>query len=177
LVCSGCSGSSLQPLPGKGRTAPALLAAAHPAALELLLASRRLFANALAPTHTHTPPTPPPHFASRVFFSDLATEAIKVEDLDLCCVIPCGVDILYSLSHAYFGSHAQCVGCSQPVQAAGGGGSAERTCSGCGCSRYCSNGCKGAHRPNHLSHCRVVALLGQVVNIDYDRFVDWVAFR
>jgi hypothetical protein len=28
-----------------------------------------------------------------------------------------------------------------------------------------------------MSHCRVVGLLGQVVNIDYDRFVDWVTFR
>jgi hypothetical protein len=116
-------------------------------------------------------------YASRVFFSDLATEALKVEDLDLCCIIPCGMDILYSLSHAYFGSHTQCLNCPQQVQAAGHGSAQERACIGCGCSRYCSAACMAAHRANHMSHCRVVGLLGQVVNIDYDRFVDWVTFR
>ena len=100
-------------------------------------------------------------YASRCFFSDLATEAIKVEDLDMCCIIPCGLDLLHSMAHAYFGSHGQCLNCSAAVQG-GGGGSTDRTCLACGCSGYCSGQCLAAHRGIHASHCRVVGLLGQV---------------
>lgn len=116
-------------------------------------------------------------YATRVFFSDLATEAIKVEDLDLCCIIPCSLDILHSMSNAYFSNHGMCLNCSQPMQSAGHNSSADRTCRMCACATYCSSKCMTAHQGNHRSHCMIVAMLGHVINIDYDRFVDWVTFR
>lgn len=67
-------------------------------------------------------------YAHRCFFSDLATEAIRVDDLNLVKVIGLNLDSILYVSQVYNEQHSTCAACHQSVS--GMGGSAIK-CEGC----------------------------------------------
>ncbi|MEW5298096.1 MAG: hypothetical protein WDW36_001254 [Sanguina aurantia] len=115
-------------------------------------------------------------YASRVFFSDLSTEAIRVEDLDMVKIIPFSFDTLLAVSSMFFASHTQdsCMCCHSDLAALGG--SAPR-CSGCQAAVYCSDACRSEDAPLHSSYCALCDDLRDVLSIDFERFIEYIPFR
>lgn len=112
-------------------------------------------------------------YACKCYFSDLSTQVLKVEDLNMVKVIQTPPDILLSLSQYYYGDRGRCACCRQQLPAAG----ALHWCNGCGAAAYCSEGCRQRHGPEHSSHCHMCRELGAVLSIDFDRYVEPVPFR
>jgi len=113
-------------------------------------------------------------YASRVFFSDLATEAIKVDDLNFVKAIPLNLDALMYVSQLYFEQGSVCGACFKDIS--GLGGSAP-CCDQCGAARYCSLDCKNAASGAHATFCGVCSELQEVYNIDFERFIQHIPFR
>ncbi|KAG2454263.1 hypothetical protein HYH02_001295 [Chlamydomonas schloesseri] len=113
-------------------------------------------------------------YAMRCFFSDLATEAIKVEELNFVKVIPMNLDTLLYTAAMYFDRQSHCAACGACV--AGLGGGAPR-CESCQAAVYCSGACREANAPLHGSFCALCCELAQVFNLSFDSFIEWVPFR
>lgn len=113
-------------------------------------------------------------YATRCFFSDLATEAIKVEDLNYVKIIPLSLDILMYISQAFFEQRRLCCTCHQDLSVKGG---AVFTCSSCQAATYCSPDCRAANAEPHVTFCRACAELMEVYNVDFERFIQHVPFR
>mmetsp|Transcript_6367 Transcript_6367/g.14131 ORF Transcript_6367/g.14131 Transcript_6367/m.14131 type:complete len:224 (+) Transcript_6367:65-736(+) len=118
-------------------------------------------------------------YAQRCFFSDLATEAIKVEDMSFVKTIPINLDSLLFISATYFeagagGGPLPCAHCWSDTRPLGG--SAPR-CGQCSCVAYCSEGCRQANAPHHATFCALCSELASVFNVDLERFTSYIPFR
>ncbi|GIL63911.1 hypothetical protein Vafri_17919 [Volvox africanus] len=113
-------------------------------------------------------------YAMRCFFSDLATEAIKVEDLNFVKVIAMNLDTLLYTASLYFDRQSNCAACGGSVAALGG---AAPRCETCQAAVYCSPTCCAINAPAHGSFCRLCCELSEVLNLSFDSFIEWVPFR
>ncbi|GAX78531.1 hypothetical protein CEUSTIGMA_g5971.t1 [Chlamydomonas eustigma] len=113
-------------------------------------------------------------YAQRCFFSDLATEAIKVEDMNFVKIIGCNLDTLMYVSQACLDQGATCQACHSGLGTLGG---SVTKCEACQAAVYCSPSCRQAHVGVHKSYCYLLQELGTVFNVDLDRFVHYVPFR
>lgn len=113
-------------------------------------------------------------YAQRCCFSDLMTEAIKIEDLDFVKVIETNLDTLLYMSDVYFGQHGTCLCCRRDITQLGG---AAIRCVQCGTATYCSSECRSVHDAQHASFCHCCLELGEVFNIDFERWTNFVPFR
>ncbi|KAI8467224.1 MAG: hypothetical protein J3K34DRAFT_431261 [Monoraphidium minutum] len=111
-------------------------------------------------------------YACKCFFSDLATQVLKVEDLSMVKVVDAPPDLLLSLSQ-YYWDRSRCAACRAPLPAA----SSIQWCGGCGAAAYCSAACQAKHRGDHGDHCHLCRQLSIVLSIDFDRYVEPVPFR
>lgn len=87
-------------------------------------------------------------------------------------VVQAPPDLLLSLSQ-YYWDRSRCAACRGPLPAA----ASTQWCRGCGGAAYCSDGCRERHRGEHAQHCGLVRELGDVLSIDFDRYVEPVPFR
>ncbi|KAG2489446.1 hypothetical protein HYH03_012082 [Edaphochlamys debaryana] len=113
-------------------------------------------------------------YAMRCFFSDLATEAIKVEELNFVKVIAMNLDTLLYTASLYFDRQSHCSCCGAPVASLGG---AAPRCERCQAAVYCSPTCRAANGPQHGSFCALCCELSEVFNLSFDSFIEWVPFR
>jgi hypothetical protein len=113
-------------------------------------------------------------YAQRCVFSDLMTEAIKVEDLSYVKVIPQPLDALLIISNIYFERSGFCSSCGQQLLAPG---CVPSKCSGCHVAAYCCQQCHFKNLEHHLPFCRFCKGLSDVFNIDYERFTGYIPFR
>jgi len=113
-------------------------------------------------------------YATRCFFSDLATEAIKVEDLNFVKVIPLNLDSLVYMSQLFFEQGPVCCNCQRDISMQGG---AAPRCNSCLTAKYCSQACKEMNMPVHTSFCSICQDLQEVFGVDFDRFIQYVPFR
>lgn len=109
-------------------------------------------------------------YAHRCYFSDLATEAIKIEDLDFVTVIPSTIDSLMTLSNFYFLNRDRCLNCGTAV------GFNPVLCTGCNAAGYCAAACRDAHQI-HKVHCSLCKEIGHVLSIDFETWTSYVPFR
>lgn len=112
-------------------------------------------------------------YASKCYFSDLATQVLKAEDVAMVKVLSAPLDLLLSLSQYYYGDRGRCAACKSALPAAG----ALNWCRGCDAAAYCSEGCLQRHAHEHGAHCHLCRELSDVLSIDYDRFVEPIPFR
>jgi len=114
-------------------------------------------------------------YAQRCFFSDLATEAIKVEDMSFVKVIPSNMDALLYISQLCIDQGSRvCQACHADLSTLGG---SVTRCEECGSSAYCSPGCRAANGAVHSSYCYLLRELRSVFNVDLERFTNFIPFR
>lgn len=113
-------------------------------------------------------------YAQRCVFSDLMTEAIKVEDLSFVKVIPKHLDLLLYVSGIYFERAGNCSACGQQLLAPG---CLPTKCSTCQVASYCSQQCMANHVQHHSPCCSICKQLSDVFNIDYECFTGYIPFR
>lgn len=113
-------------------------------------------------------------YAHRCFFSDLSSEAIKVEDLNMVHVVPADLDSLLYVSGAFFSESSHCAQCHGDLAAARG---LVRQCGECGSCAYCSDQCLAANAPQHATFCFYCRQLRPVFGVDFERWTQYVPFR
>lgn len=111
-------------------------------------------------------------YATKCYFSDLMTQVLKVENLDFVKVIACGLDMLLCFSQYYYSRQSHCNACGREINSSVG-----VTCSQCRAATYCSADCQAQHSAEHKSHCGLCQELGDVLNVDFERFLSPVPFR
>jgi hypothetical protein len=113
-------------------------------------------------------------YASKCYFSDLMTQVLKVDDMDFVKVISQPLDTLLCFSSFYYGMPNRCLGCAGDISSSTSG---RCSCEHCGAANYCSHPCKQRHMPEHQQHCHICQELGDVVNVDFERYLSPVPFR
>lgn len=112
-------------------------------------------------------------YAAKCYFSDLMTQVLKVDDMDFVKVISQPLDILLCFSSFYYGMPNRCLACGGELNRTGG----NCTCEACQAANYCNQQCRQRHLPEHQQHCAICQELGDVVNVDFERFLSPVPFR
>lgn len=88
-------------------------------------------------------------------------------------VIPWPLDELLLLSQWYFSGRGACSACRRPLS----GACPPHPCASCEVAQYCSEACRTQHAAEHRGHCATCSELLEVVNVDYDRFIQPIPFR
>lgn len=113
-------------------------------------------------------------YAHRCYFSDLSTEALKIENLNFVKVIAMNLDTLLYTSSLYFDNQGRCHHCHSSVAHLGG---STARCEACTAATYCNGDCAAGNRPVHRTFCPLCRELAEIYNIDFERFIEVVPFR